>query len=177
MRQRGDAGASFISIPSLPGRSISTILCYFLSSIPLSQLHTMLVSLKMPEEGSFYFEFRLQYFDYAVEIMFGIDIILKCFTAYVDDETGDLVTDKKRILKHYIFSWRFFIDFVSTFPMYLFFSDGEFTKILRMIRLPKTAKLFDSSKFENCIECIMKSKANLMQSNWERMEQITTMSL
>ena len=99
----------------------------------------------------------MKVFDYIVEAVFWIDIILKFFTGYIDDETGKLVFMRRKIARNYVFSMAFVIDIVSTFPLYLFFSNGEFTKILRLIRLPKAAKLFDSSKFESLIECIMKS--------------------
>jgi hypothetical protein len=98
------------------------------------------------------------YFDYWVECMFALDILLKCITAYRDDESGNLVTDHWLVFKNYLLSWTFAIDFISTFPFYLIFSDGEVTKILRLIRLPKAFKLFASSKFEAFVECVMKSK-------------------
>lgn len=97
-------------------------------------------------------------FDYCVEICFGIDILIKFITAFYHEETGELVTNMKEIPLNYLFSWRFVIDFASTFPLYLFLGIGEITKIFRLIRLPKAASLFDSAKFESCIECIMKSK-------------------
>lgn len=91
-----------------------------------------------------------------MECIFALDILLKCITAYNDDDSGDLVTDHWLIFKNYILSWTALIDIISTFPFYLIFSDGEVTKILRLIRLPKAFKLFDSQKFESLVECIMK---------------------
>lgn len=84
-------------------------------------------------------------------------------TCYEDDETGAMVTDHWKIFKNYILSWTFVIDFISTFPTYLMTSEGEFTKILRLIRLKKATKLFASSKFEALVECIMKSSHFFMK--------------
>jgi hypothetical protein len=101
----------------------------------------------------------LKYFDYCVEILFALDILLKCITSYNDDESGKLVIDHWLIFKNYLLSWTFYVDFISTFPFYLIFSDGEISKILRLIRLPKAFKLFASQKFESFVECVMKSRA------------------
>lgn len=104
--------------------------------------------------------------------MFALDILLKCITAYNDDESGELVTDHWLIFKNYIFSKTFCIDFISTFPFWLIFSDdGELSKIVRLTRLPKAFKLFASQKFEAFVECIMKSKKNLQSKTWRRYEQ------
>lgn len=87
-----------------------------------------------------------------------LDIILKFFTTYTDDESALLVLNLRKAARNYLFSWTFFVDFISTFPLQLLTKNGEFTKIIRLIRLPKASKLFDSSKFESIVECIMKSK-------------------
>ena len=100
-----------------------------------------------------------------VEGFFYLDILLKFFTAYISDETGNTITDKKMIAKNYFFSKSFLSDFISTFPLYLLFKNGEFTRILRLFRWPKAFKLFDSSKFESLIECIMKIKLGKDGSN------------
>ncbi|OQR94171.1 cyclic nucleotide-binding protein [Achlya hypogyna] len=52
--------------------------------------------------------------DYAVDCMFGIDIMLTFRTAYLDDE-GHIETDSVAIAMRYL-RWWFWIDFVSTFP-------------------------------------------------------------
>lgn len=107
----------------------------------------------------------MKYFDFVVEAFFVLDIILKFFVSYVDDDTGQNVTDLPKIAWNYFLSFRFAFDILATFPMYLIISNGEITKIIRLIRLPKAVKLFDSSKFEALVEFIMKSNPGLKQSS------------
>eukprot|EP00948_MAST-09A_sp_MAST-9A-sp1_P000582 g582.t1 len=101
----------------------------------------------------------------AIDIIFGIDIILNFLTGYEaeDDKGGTMISDYKMIARHY-FSFWFHIDFVSTVPIDLIVqqailggSGGEefrFTKIVRVIRLVRLAKLVRVMKLENIFENI-----------------------
>lgn len=88
-------------------------------------------------------------FDYIVDAVFGIDIIISFFTAYYDSY-GHLITDRKHICIHYLKGW-FFIDFVSTVPFDIIFKSAisstqalrsvKLLRVLKLIRLLKLARL------------------------------------
>jgi hypothetical protein len=62
-------------------------------------------------------------FDRAVDCFFGLDIILNFCTGYQQSATtgGAVIMVPTKIAKNYIKSW-FVVDFVSTFPFDLIFS-------------------------------------------------------
>lgn len=91
-------------------------------------------------------------FDILIDCCFGIDILLNFIQSYKDPETYEHVNDLKRIAKNYIFKGWFFIDFVSTFPWEMFLAGGKFTKLLRLLRLPRMIKLIDISRMNKLIK-------------------------
>ena len=57
-----------------------------------------------------------------IDYLFFIDIILNFRTSFFDMHTGEEITDKKIIAKHYIITGKFFIDLVSSLPIDTFIS-------------------------------------------------------
>ena len=58
--------------------------------------------------------FGRRYFEILVDIFFGADMVLNFFTMYEDKE-GKMVSDSKRISRHYLEGW-FMVDLLSTVP-------------------------------------------------------------
>jgi len=88
-------------------------------------------------------QLSLSRFDLAVDIIFGIDIILIFNTSYYADE--ELVSSRKGIFKHYLLGW-FVLDFSATFPWDAFSKDVEFLRLIRLLRLTRVAKKMDTLK-------------------------------
>jgi len=59
----------------------------------------------------------------AVDILFGIDIVVNFISSYDNPETGMPVISLKKISANYISGW-FFIDLIAVFPVQLLTSDG-----------------------------------------------------
>ena len=57
--------------------------------------------------------------DYIIDALFIFDILINFNAPYEDVANRYLVTDRKKIACHYLSSW-FFIDFISSFPFYIF---------------------------------------------------------
>ena len=83
--------------------------------------------------------------DWGIAIIFILDIFLNMRVAYIDPKTDDLVTDNCKMLKHYVNSVSFIIDFSSSIPFDFFklgFNFGflkvmKIFKLLRMLRLKR----------------------------------------
>lgn len=103
--------------------------------------------------------------DNVVNALFGIDIVLTFFVAYLDKTSYLLVDDPKKIAWRYISSW-FLFDFISIIPAEIarvilphsFPSYGLLT-LLRLWRLRRVSQLF--SKLEKdknysyfCVRCV-----------------------
>lgn len=87
--------------------------------------------------------------DNIVNGIFGIDIVLTFFVAYLDSQTFLLVDDHKKIAWRYLRSW-FILDIISTVPSELGEKilphslqafDGLFN-MLRLWRLRRVSKMF-----------------------------------
>ena len=77
--------------------------------------------------------------DYTILILNAIYIILNFFHSYLDKNTGEVVTDTKKIAKKYLRGW-FFIDFISSFPFELIWERSHILRLLRIIRINKIFK-------------------------------------
>jgi len=58
------------------------------------------------------------YFDFAVDLLFGVDIIVNFISAYEDDATGIPVINPKVISNNYVSSW-FLFDLIAIIPFSL----------------------------------------------------------
>ena len=77
--------------------------------------------------------------DIIILILNTIYIALNFFHSYLDKETGEIITDTKKIAKHYLKSW-FPIDFISSFPFELIWERSHILRLLRIIRINKIFK-------------------------------------
>ena len=48
-----------------------------------------------------------------------MDIILATRTSFLDKNSGNQIKDPKKILKNYIFSWGFLVDFIAAAPVFV----------------------------------------------------------
>ena len=84
---------------------------------------------------------QLQYLEVAITAIFFIDLILGFFRSYIDEKSGEHITDLKLIAKRYI-KFYFWIDLLGCTP-FEYFSD---VKSLGSISLLKTIRLLRFKK-------------------------------
>lgn len=82
--------------------------------------------------------------NYAVDILFAIDILINFITAYEDPFTCKLETGLCSIAKHYIRTW-FLLDLACVIPFdlieYIVIEDSSHWKLIRLTRLARLYKL------------------------------------
>ena len=100
------------------------------------------------------------YFDLMVELFFWLDLCLNFLQSYPHPEFLYDILEFKEIAKNYVFKGWFFVDFVSVFPFELFFTQGNLTKLVRLMRLPRLNKLIDISRFSQLIKSLMANSSN-----------------
>mmetsp|Transcript_37196 Transcript_37196/g.117068 ORF Transcript_37196/g.117068 Transcript_37196/m.117068 type:complete len:1082 (+) Transcript_37196:459-3704(+) len=93
--------------------------------------------------------------DSVIDAIFFIDIVLTFCTAFHDEKTGDLITNRKRVALNYLLSFKFVMDCLATFP---FDKIGEalpgvnnpeemsYLGLLRLIRLNRLARVFTDAE-------------------------------
>jgi hypothetical protein len=57
----------------------------------------------------------LRVFNYVLDGLFWVDLVLAFVTSYYDPKTGRPVTSHKQIARAYMYSW-FILDFLAVFP-------------------------------------------------------------
>eukprot|EP01017_Pseudomicrothorax_dubius_P043558 TRINITY_DN7278_c0_g2_i1.p1 TRINITY_DN7278_c0_g2~~TRINITY_DN7278_c0_g2_i1.p1 ORF type:complete len:606 (-),score=184.94 TRINITY_DN7278_c0_g2_i1:149-1966(-) len=107
------------------------------------------------------------FFENFVEISFAIDIILRFFHEYKDNETFEVVSDFKKIVKNYLTTW-FIFDFIAVFPFnqILNSNDATFLRLFRAVRLPKFLRLLDVSKFDQILEVLLENTSRQEKMNY-----------
>lgn len=94
--------------------------------------------------------------DITIDSIFFMDMVLTFFTAYEDDR-GIVVVEFKKIAINYFKGW-FWIDLVSTFPLYLILDPSvlpgasSVNGLLRLARLPRIYKLVGVLRVGNLIK-------------------------
>eukprot|EP01050_Picozoa_sp_SAG11_P029351 SAG11_NODE_8233_length_1044_cov_0.779894_1_plen_106_part_00 len=85
--------------------------------------------------------------DIVIDCFFALDIVLQFFTSIPEDETGEPITDKRKIATAYLKSW-FWIDLMSVAPVSYFTqpwknndSGANASRLFRYLRLPRLIKL------------------------------------
>lgn len=78
-------------------------------------------------------------FDIIIDVLFWLDFIINCISAYFDDE-GKLIKTRKEVIVNYLRTW-FFVDLVACLPMEqifigIFGSEGESDKVISLPPLP-----------------------------------------
>ena len=95
-------------------------------------------------------DFGLQSIEIVTEIAYMVDILLRIRTSYVDQTTGEEITDSIPILIHYIWSKNLGIDLLSAFPCELItLLSGEkggfrFIHLLKILKLLRIGSIFTS---------------------------------
>lgn len=105
--------------------------------------------------------------DYTIDILFGADVILNCFMAYLNNEEV-LITNRWAIIKTYMKTWMLF-DVVSCIPFQLIFQSSGWGTLLRLSKLPRLYRLIkivklvrlikvlkNRNKVLSCLECFSK---------------------
>lgn len=85
----------------------------------------------------------------TLDLLFMVDFLLNCVTAYYDNESN-LVTSRRKIFLNYLKGW-FFIDIFASFPFNLLEISQTNSKqnsksYIRMIKLPRIYRLLRISK-------------------------------
>lgn len=113
----------------------------------LIMLCTFYIAIMVPFNAAFIvgeFDRTSIYADVAVEIIFGIDIVLNFRTTYVSD-TGQVVYDAKLIALNYIRQW-FLMDLLAAIPFDLLYAfqveTGTLIPLLKVARLLRLIRLF-----------------------------------
>jgi hypothetical protein len=110
--------------------------------------------------------------DYAIDILFGVDVIMNCFMAYTNSEEV-LITNHYRIFKNYLKTWMF-LDILSCIPFTLILSNSNWGVLLRLSKLPRLYRLLkiikllrlikvlkNRNKVLNWLECLSKLNAGM----------------
>jgi hypothetical protein len=110
------------------------------------------------EDSSLFFQIS----EYLTSIIFAFDIFFN-FNASYYDQYGKLISSRKKIMVKYLKGW-FFVDFISSFPIYLFTDDNgkesliqslksikilKYLKVVRFLRLLKFIKKYYPQKLKN----------------------------
>ena len=91
--------------------------------------------------------------DYVTDVMFFIDFLINCVSAYYD-KTENLIIDHKQIFCNYAKSWML-VDIICFFPFTLldtntqqqsYSSSNKYNNLVRLLRLPKLYRLFRISR-------------------------------
>ncbi|CAG9311826.1 unnamed protein product [Blepharisma stoltei] len=96
-------------------------------------------------------EFWFYIDDVMLNVLFGVDIIFTCFTAYHDDD-GTFITDRKKIVMKYLKSWMI-VDCISCMPFGIITKNTTnlkatkgYSNLLRLLRLPRLFRLLQISR-------------------------------
>ena len=82
-------------------------------------------------------------FEIVVCSLYTLYIVSNFFHSYQEKQTGEIITDLRKIAKHYLKTW-FFFDILSIIPYELIFHNGDFGmfRLLSMIRIHKVFQFF-----------------------------------
>ena len=106
-------------------------------------------------------------FDTIIDFAFVTDLIINCFTAFVDEE-GKLVTSNKKIFFNYVKGW-LIIDMIASFPFNLIQKEildtasassnaGNYNQILRLLRLPRLYRLLKITRLVKLVSFLKKNQ-------------------
>lgn len=92
-------------------------------------------------------------FNIISDLMFLADMIVNFCTAYYDEEM-EIVDDRKKIAKRYVYSW-FFVDFLAIFPFSALFNTGDqYNELIRVTRLGKISRIIKLLRLVRIIKVI-----------------------
>jgi hypothetical protein len=104
----------------------------------------------------------LFYLDSTINIFFAIDIILRFFTAFVDDNSLELKDSKMDIAIDYLKGW-FIIDLISVIPFDLILSYSNVNRVTRFSRIGRISKIVRMIKMVRLLK-IAKIHSKLMKN-------------
>ncbi|EAR82348.1 cation channel family protein (macronuclear) [Tetrahymena thermophila SB210] len=107
----------------------------------------------------------LQIVDIIVEVVFGLDIILRFFHEYKDPESFEIVSDIKRIAHRYLRFW-FWIDIVALIPWDVLLAQGQSLKLIRLARLPKFLRLLEAQKMDDLLDMLLEKFSQKQKMNY-----------
>ncbi len=88
-------------------------------------------------------------FDTLIDLIFLIDCCITLFTAYMDEETGALVTEPSAIRKNYICGWMFF-DVATSLPfdrlMCALSGAGSAVQMCRLLKLLRVVRVIRTAR-------------------------------
>ncbi|EQC37778.1 hypothetical protein, variant [Saprolegnia diclina VS20] len=118
----------------------------------------------VPYVSSFYSLAEYQASDWVLydaisDALYGVDILIRFRTAYVDPKTGDVVAEPKRIATRYLRGW-FGFDLCTTLPWDTIFNQldatqsraTQYPRILRVFRLTRIAKVLRVLRIQSLID-------------------------
>jgi hypothetical protein len=106
--------------------------------------------------------FKTKWFVHQRKTLLRIFQVMNFFLAYQDEKRGELITNRKQIVKAYVFGW-FPIDFISVVPFDLanVFGDDDnksavadlkILKVIRLLRLIKLLRIMRASRVMKRLE-------------------------
>lgn len=101
--------------------------------------------------------------DVFFDVIFGLDILINFFSAYIDNE-DNIVKNRQKIVVNYLKSW-FLIDLFSILPISAILEGGKkksanFSSLLRIARLPKLYRLVKLTKLFRMVKVVKKGNVN-----------------
>lgn len=100
--------------------------------------------------------------DYLIEVLFFLDFVFCFCQEYQDEETYTIVSDIKKIAKHYMKGSAVF-DLLANIPFELFFTlgkeapkasdlqQGRMYKMFKLLRIPRLFELLDVDRIKQYI--------------------------
>mmetsp|Transcript_11979 Transcript_11979/g.18507 ORF Transcript_11979/g.18507 Transcript_11979/m.18507 type:complete len:112 (-) Transcript_11979:400-735(-) len=82
----------------------------------LSVWNSMIIPIELAFKPDSFSNSNLVAFNYVIDFMFFIDILLNFRTSFLNQNTGDEIVNPKRVIVNYATSSRFWIDLLSTIP-------------------------------------------------------------
>lgn len=98
-------------------------------------------------------------FDYAIDCLFMIDVIINCFVAYKNHEEI-LIVKHWQIFKNYLSTWMIF-DLASSIPFQVIFEDSGWGTLIRLSKLPRLYRLIKVFKLVRLIK-VLKNRNNFL---------------
>lgn len=110
------------------------------------------------------------YWELVIDCGFGFDILVNCFSAYVNTD-GETVTSHRKIILNYLKTW-LLIDIIAVLPFDMFSSEEEgssrsdYGSLIRLVRLPRLYRLVRITR-------VLKTFSDLNKSEWvEKLQEM-----
>ena len=97
--------------------------------------------------------------DCGIDLLFLTDLILTFFMAYNDENTYEIVTDRKKIACRYLRFW-FLVDLLAVVPISLFLNTNDYNSGARLLKLPKLYRLIKMTRLVRMLK-IVKERSKL----------------